>query len=130
VADAPTRLSLWGPVLFYLLLIFSLSSVAEVPPLPLPAVVSDKDLHAVLYCGLGLLLTRALSGGFRSRVTVTMAVLVTILATLYGISDEFHQSFVPPRTVDRLDVAADMVGGAIASFGCYAWGIIRSRNGL
>lgn len=111
-------------------LIFGLSSVANVPTLPVPQVVTDKDLHAVLYCGFGFLLTRALSKGFRLPVTLATAFLVTVAAALYGVSDEFHQWFVPPRDVEGLDVVADTVGGALAGFGLYAWGIIRSRYGL
>jgi VanZ family protein len=111
-------------------LIFCLSSIPEVPTLPLPQAISDKELHTLLYFGFGLLLTRALSKGFGPRVTLTTAILVTLLAALYGVSDEFHQSFVPPRQVDAFDVVADTVGGALAGFGLYAWGIIRSRHGL
>jgi VanZ family protein len=111
-------------------LIFGLSSIAEVPTLPGPKVLTDKELHTLLYFGFGLLLSRGLSKGFGSRVTLMTAILVTVLAALYGVSDEFHQSFVPPRQVDAFDVVADTVGGALAGFGLYAWGIIRFRHGL
>ena len=33
-----------------------------------------------------------------------------------GALDEFHQIFVPSRTADIFDVAADAVGAAIATF--------------
>ena len=33
-----------------------------------------------------------------------------LVAVLYGVSDEFHQSFVPGRTPDLLDLLADAVG--------------------
>lgn len=32
------------------------------------------------------------------------------ICTLYGISDEFHQSFIPGRSVEALDVLADSLG--------------------
>jgi VanZ family protein len=111
-------------------LIFGLSSISDVPTLPMAQTVTDKDLHTALYFGFGILLTRALSKGLRPRVTLWTAVLVTVLAALYGLSDEFHQSFVPPRQVEGLDVVADTIGGGLAGFGLYAWGIIRSRYGL
>ena len=117
--------SLWGPVVLYLLCIFGLSSISNTPEIP---VVTDKDLHGVLYFGLGLLLTRALSRGFRPPVRLGTAILVTGLAMLYGMSDELHQYFVPPRQVEGLDVVADTVGAGVAAFGLYAWGIIRFRN--
>jgi VanZ family protein len=128
VAGTPSRGSLWAPVVLYLAFIFALSSVANTPTLPIA--VSDKGLHGMLYLGLGALLMRALSRGFRLRVTVMMALLVTFCAALYGISDEFHQSFVPPRQVEALDVVADTIGAAAAAFTLYAWGIIRPRHGV
>lgn len=92
--------------------------------------MGDKGLHGMLYLGLGALLTRALSRGFRVPVTVTMALVVTVCGALYGTSDEFHQSFVPPRQVEALDAVADTIGSAVAAFGLYAWDIIRRRNGV
>src|SRR5690606_9601591 len=35
------------------------------------------------------------------------------LAVLYGLSDEWHQSFVPGRTPDVLDVLTDGIGAAV-----------------
>ncbi len=39
-----------------------------------------------------------------------LLVAVTLLAALYGLSDEFHQSFVPGRTASVLDWATDIFG--------------------
>ena len=36
-----------------------------------------------------------------------------ILTVLYGISDEFHQSFVPSRDASVLDVLADLAGALL-----------------
>ena len=113
--------------MLYLAFIFALSSLSHPPELPAG---SDKQLHALLYLGLGVLLTRALAGGLRRTVTFSIAVTTTILAGLYGISDEFHQYFVPPRQAEALDVASDTAGAATAAFALYAWGIIRDRHGV
>jgi VanZ family protein len=99
-------------------LIFALSSITETPTLPEGA---DKNVHGLLYFGLGILLIRALSGAVRARVTLSTAVAATAIAGLYGVSDEFHQFFVPPRQMDALDVAADTIGAAAAAFGVLAW---------
>ncbi|MCA9424620.1 MAG: VanZ family protein, partial [Candidatus Omnitrophica bacterium] len=41
-------------------------------------------------------------------------ILIAIaLSALYGISDEFHQSFVPERTSDIFDWFADLVGASL-----------------
>lgn len=44
-----------------------------------------------------------------------IALGIILFATLYGISDEFHQSFVPLRTSSIEDVVADFLGAAIVS---------------
>ena len=38
--------------------------------------------------------------------------LSILLSSLYGISDEIHQSFVPYRTADVMDALADIIGSA------------------
>jgi VanZ family protein len=38
-----------------------------------------------------------------------------IICALYGISDEFHQSFVPNRDCEFMDWAADFVGIILAA---------------
>jgi VanZ family protein len=122
---APSRLSLWGAVALYLAFIFVLSSIAHPPELPNG---SDKRLHAALYAGLGMLLARALAGGLTRTVTRGMVVTTTVLSGLYGVSDEIHQIFVPPRQVEVLDVVADTIGGALGAIALYAWGIIQRRS--
>lgn len=97
--------------------IFGLSSIHNTPSLPGG---SDKDLHALLYAGLSVLLVRALAGHWRARVSATAALTALLIATAYGVSDEIHQRFVPPRQSDPYDVAADATGAAIAAFGLYA----------
>jgi VanZ family protein len=106
------RLWLWLPVALYLGLIFYLSSLAN--PLPvLTQHVWDKLLHATEYAGLGVLLVRGLRGeGMPWRTAVLLAML---LASLYGASDEWHQSFVPGRDSDVNDWYADTVGGGLGA---------------
>ena len=115
------------PVIAYMALIFGLSSVSRTP-----AFVSgvDKYLHAALYSGLGALVVRALAGGLRRPMTLTIVVGAIAITAGYGVSDEFHQSFVPLRSVEALDVVADTVGGSIAAFALYGWDIIRTRYAL
>jgi VanZ family protein len=105
--------------------IFGLSSIHHTPDL---AGGADKDLHAVLYGGLAVLLVRALARQWPARVTAAVALTATLLAAAYGVSDEMHQRFVPPRQSDPYDVAADATGAAIAAFGLYALRRPRARG--
>jgi VanZ family protein len=114
-------------VIAYMAFIFALSSISRTP-----AFVGgiDKYLHATLYAGLGALVVRALTGGLRRRVTLGIVAATIVAGAAYGISDEFHQSFVPMRSVEAMDVVADTVGTSIAAVALYAWDIIRARYGL
>lgn len=40
--------------------------------------------------------------------------LVVLLCLLYGVTDEFHQMFVPGRSPDVLDLRNDAIGAALA----------------
>lgn len=116
---------LWMPVAAYMALLFALSSIRETPQVPGGV---DKDVHGVLYAGLALLTMRALAGGWRAPMTLTHALLAILIATLYGMSDEWHQSFVPPRESDWLDVAADAAGASVAAAVCVAWSALVRRG--
>jgi VanZ family protein len=103
-------LTIWGPFLAALAIIFWLSSLSTVPG---ASYFWDKFLHAFGYAGLGILALRAFHGGFTpARLVPTLLAGVAVL--LWGISDEFHQSFVPGRDASALDLLADMIGFLLA----------------
>lgn len=104
---------LWGPVLLVMGLIFFFSSLPD-PGGP-PGGISDKTAHVLVYAALGASLVRALAGGRITEMTLTRILFAAALGTLYGVSDEIHQHFVPPRTPDILDVAADAVGAFVGA---------------
>ena len=82
----------------------------------------------VLYAVLSALFLRAQGGGW-SRVTFGAALAAVAFSTAYGVTDELHQYFVPPRQMDGFDLVADTLGAALAAGALYA-GIIRPRHGL
>jgi VanZ family protein len=101
---------LWGPFLAALGAIFWLSSQSQVPG---AHYFWDKALHVVGYAGLGVLALRAFHGGLaRPRLIPTL--LAAAVVVLWGISDEYHQSFVPGRDASALDVVADAIGMAVS----------------
>jgi len=89
-------------------LIFYLSSLPD-PGGP-PGGISDKTAHFLIYGALGAAMMRALAGGRGSGLALSTILAAIVLTALYGVSDEIHQYFVPPRTPDILDVAADATG--------------------
>ena len=112
---------LWGPPTIYAAAIFASSSLSAVPAPP--SHLTDKHMHLFAYAGLALVLVRALSGGRWSAVTAATLWQAALLTVVYGASDEWHQSFVPSRTPDGLDILADAVGAALAvgAVGMLAW---------
>ncbi len=123
---------LWGPVVLMLAVIFGASSIPNLTSLP--GNISDKSGHSIGYALLGVLILRALAGGRLREVTWRRGIAAIVLATLYGVTDEFHQLFVPGRSADRYDVLADCVGATMgAALGWLAgaarrWGILDSSS--
>jgi VanZ family protein len=116
-------LILWGPVVAYMAVIFYASSQPDIAQ-ALTGRVSDKILHGLEYTVLAVLITRALSGGLPRRIRGVVLIAAVLMTIAYGASDELHQSFVPGRSADWVDVLADS-GGALAGVAaCWAWGII------
>ena len=105
--------------------IFFFSSLHEAP---LPPGVGDKPAHAFGYLGFGLVIARALAGGVPPRITLRQVLIGLAIASLYGASDEWHQSFVAGRTSDVADWYSDTIGSAIGLMVCWAWSIISSRG--
>lgn len=103
------RTGAWLPAILYAVMIFMLSS-RNYETIHLEH-QTDKLVHLLLYGGFGYLLLRA----FRKDGTWTRRnVRVLLIVVLYGISDEWHQSFVPGRSVEFLDVLFDGFGGVLA----------------
>ena len=86
---------------------------------------ADKLLHCIAYGGLGLAAMLSLSPEMRRTRIVMSAVTVVVFCMAYGISDEFHQTFIPGRFASIFDVMADTVGG-IGAVLC--WYLFIERN--
>ena len=114
-------LSLWGPVLFVLGLLFYLSSLHEVP---IPGHGWDKVAHFSAYGILALLWLRALHGG-SPALRLDFALLALACTIAYGVSDELHQRFVGGRDASVEDLIADALG-ALAAL-CAVWLVTKLR---
>ena len=113
---------LWTPVVAYMAVIFSVSSMAQAP---LPAQMSDKVAHTLGYALLGLLATRAVNDSAGTPMRAWHLLLALAITVAYGMSDEFHQSFVPGRDADIHDVYADAIGGLLGAAAWWACDILR-----
>jgi VanZ family protein len=117
----------WVPVVLYAGVIFYLSAQSH-PEDQLPSFllkdVSDKVLHAVEYGILALLCYRAFRWAAGPAVARQAVVLAIVTASIYGVTDEVHQFFVPFRESSWLDWLADTIGAAI---GAISWRFIKSE---
>lgn len=114
----PFKIFSWSVVLAYMAGIFYMSSMPVVD-VPAPFPHFDKFLHFHLYFGLAFLITNALPG-VHMRKRFLLAFLIT---SAYGVSDELHQYFVPPRECSFYDWLADSAGAWVG-----AWIYLKSER--
>lgn len=86
---------------------------------------SDLVAHMLIYAALAGAVLYAWKSKFKASQPVKVVCCTVIFCLLYGISDEFHQSFVPGRYVSAMDVVADTVGAIII---CAAWWVYSKKR--
>ncbi|MEO5376762.1 MAG: VanZ family protein [Magnetococcus sp. DMHC-6] len=86
---------------------------SSVPHITLPELFENQDkvIHAGVFGLLSLVAWRVFS--LWSRLTY-VKLLALIFTSLYGVLDEWHQSFVIGRNSDTMDWLADTLGALIA----------------
>ena len=115
MSDTPMRD--WLALVGYCGVIFFLSSQSSLP-MPMAFPNQDKLEHASAYALMSLLAWRAFKGMPCGRALPWLAVG---FASLYGMSDEFHQSFVPSRDADVWDWLADTTGATLMVLCLHRW---------
>jgi VanZ family protein len=106
----------WAILIAYCLFIYYLSSQ---PILPAPEWFpqQDKAHHGGAYAIMGILAWLAFKE--ISAKPLYRAILSIVFCSLYGMSDEWHQSFVVGRDSDWLDWLADTLGATAAVSGLW-----------
>lgn len=113
----------WLPLLAWMGLIFYLSAQPDLPH-PQSGWLSQAfsvGAHIVVYGVLAMLWMRVLGDKPRSYW------LAFLFTTLYALSDEFHQAFVPGRNPDLWDLLSDALG-ATGGLLCWTWIQRRARR--
>ena len=99
------------PALFWTALLFTLSSISDLKAPQIDLGFEDKIYHFLVYTVYGLFLARAFWHQKRFpglRKNFLLAAL--LVGVIFGLSDEFHQSFTPGRSVEWGDWLADTLG--------------------
>ena len=100
-------------LVLYCLFIYWLSDQASLkPPIDFDFDYQDKLYHVGAYFVMGCLAWQC----FKHRVDspIVLSLLSIGFCSLYGLSDEWHQSFIVGRESDSADWAADTLGSALA----------------
>ncbi|MBT2615025.1 MULTISPECIES: VanZ family protein [unclassified Bacillus (in: firmicutes)] len=102
----------------YMIAIWIMSSNPDDMILDLPSSSSDRfikeALHLVEFALLYILFVSALAA--HQKLRSGLSLLSALVACLYGVMDEYHQSFVPYRSSSLIDVIKDIIGVAAVYF--------------
>ena len=67
-----------------------------------------EALHLVEFAILYILFAAALA--VNGKLTKGLSLLAAVIACLYGVVDEYHQSFVPSRSASWFAIVKDIIG--------------------
>jgi VanZ family protein len=115
------RIIRWLPAVGVMVVIFGFSSIPsqDLPSFGLWDLVVKKGAHML---GYGIL---ALAYWFGLRFDRHRSWIALLLAIIYAISDEYHQSFVPGRNPSWVD--ALVIDGSGAALTLLAVSVIQKR---
>lgn len=103
----------WGPVLLWMVVIYSFSANSNpfqvVPPI---VTVSDEVIgraaHVLEFAVLAVLASRAILLG--RAMNLKSVAWIFLFSVSYGVFDELHQSLIPGRAFQLLDLGLDVFG--------------------
>lgn len=122
------QLILWLTVFAWMGAIFYFSSVPG-KNIPLLFPFQDAVFHIAVYAILGFLFIRSAEFTFLNLTPLKLLLFSLFFGTLYGIIDEFHQSFVPNRYPAGFDVFTDSLGTLLGSLTqLFLWHFIFFRD--
>lgn len=98
------------PIIIYCTIIFYYSSQPTINGPIGTLIINDKIKHAIAYLILSILIFRATQKTKYKKYSYLISI---IFSTLYGISDEFHQYFVPGRMMSIYDIFANFLGSVL-----------------
>jgi len=135
----------YGFALIWMALIYRASATPDLRAVPwaqwlgvLPTVLAPervalvelvlrKSAHMVSFGVLAVLVYGGLATGVAPLRSARLHAIAFSVATLYAVSDEWHQGFVPTRVASATDVLIDAVG-AVVGLVLVSW--VRQRRQL
>jgi len=105
-----------APAVLVMIALFTLSTLPGNDPFLNSVDISDKIKHFVAYFVLGVTFCMWIPNKKWLARPFAYSSFIVFLCTLFGASDEYHQTFVPGRSGDLYDLATDFAGGVVAVF--------------
>lgn len=87
-----------------------------------------KLAHLTEYGIFSLLIYASLLGTVDFEWRARLALRGIVIAAIYSLTDEYHQSFVTGRTPTIVDCGIDTVGASLATMIPFAWDRLRRRQ--
>ena len=97
----------WMGLIFYLSSLSGSEVSQPIPWKPIPLIG-----HVVLFSGLAAFLQLAIRG-WNFEINLRWVIAVAMVSSLFGISDEYHQSFVTGRHASIEDVLIDSISSIV-----------------
>ncbi len=99
----------WMGLIFYLSSLSGqeVSQPFHLKPIPLIG-------HVVLFSGLAAFLQLAIRG-WNFEINLRWVIAVAMVSSLFGISDEYHQSFVTGRHASIADASIDSISSTVTA---------------
>jgi VanZ family protein len=97
--------------------LLALTSWPKPPEVPLVSGIPnfDKLIHLTLYGVEAFLVYRAIRWPGRAGFSLWRVLAIMGAMAVWGTADEVHQLWIPGRSVEAADAAADTVGGLVGS---------------
>jgi VanZ family protein len=116
----------WIPAILYMALIFFMSSHPTPEPVrAVPIYFDIKVVHIIEYGILSALIFYSLNKTTKIPL-IWQLIYAVALTYIYGLTDEFHQVFVPGRSAKLTDTIANFIGASITQ--ATIWGGSKNRN--
>lgn len=119
----------WGPPIFWAAFILLLTSIpgSDIPHVGfLSFRASDKLVHGTMYGIFAWQATRSLLRAGRPMIRTVLLVMLGI--ALFGALDEWHQQFIPGRSMELFDWMADLTGATIGTVVAILAPRVRERS--
>jgi VanZ family protein len=95
-----------APWILMMVAIFVESSISNLSLPDMGITFTDKLAHFIVFGIMGWALTR---GMILSKIKYPIIISI-VIGFVFAVSDEWHQSYVPGRDSDVMDVMADLIG--------------------